>query len=98
MTRGARHCRFSSLRSKRLAARLSRRLCTRISSTRPSWSTARYTQCFWSAIFEGDLVEVPFVSGAGCPAPDPVGKVLAEFERPPTHALVADDDAACGQH
>jgi hypothetical protein len=33
-----------------LAARLSRRLCTRMSSTRPSWSTARHTQCFLPAI------------------------------------------------
>src|SRR3954462_11279626 len=51
MTRGARHCFFSSFRSKRLAARLSRRLCTRMSSTMPSWSTARHTQCFLPAIF-----------------------------------------------
>src|SRR5919107_288155 len=50
MTRGAWHCRFSSLRSKRLVARLSRRLCTRMSSTMPSWSTARHTQCFLPAI------------------------------------------------
>src|SRR3954451_19439709 len=50
MTRGARHCRFSSLRRSRLAARLSRRLCTRMSSTRPSWSTARHSQCFLPAI------------------------------------------------
>ncbi len=45
MTRGARHCRFSSLRSRRLAARVSRRLCTRMSSTIPFWSTARHSQC-----------------------------------------------------
>src|SRR3954470_20899216 len=35
MTHGARHCRFSSLPSRRLAARLSRRLCTSTSSTIP---------------------------------------------------------------
>src|SRR3954451_24485925 len=46
ITRGARHCFFSSLRSKRLAAFLSRRLWTRTSSTTPSWSTARQSQCF----------------------------------------------------
>src|SRR4051795_5516650 len=50
MTRGARHCRFSNFRSRRLAARLSRRLCTRMSSTMPSWSTARQSQCFLPAI------------------------------------------------
>src|SRR4051812_45123174 len=46
MTRGARPCFFSSLRSRRLAAFLSRRLWTKTSSTTPSWSTARQSQCF----------------------------------------------------
>src|SRR5215469_2716266 len=46
MTRGGRVCFFSSLRSSRLAARLSRRGCTRTSSTIPVWSTARHNQCF----------------------------------------------------
>src|SRR3954469_16507239 len=46
MTRGGRICFFSSLRSRRLAAFLSRRLWTRTSSTKPSWSTARHSQCF----------------------------------------------------
>src|SRR4051794_8603146 len=50
MTRGARHCRFSSLRSRRVAAPLSRRLWTSTSSTMPSWSTARHSQCFLPAI------------------------------------------------
>src|SRR4051812_44661051 len=40
MTRGARHCRFSSLRNSRLAAPLSRRLWTSTSSTMPSWCSA----------------------------------------------------------
>jgi hypothetical protein len=34
----------------------------------------------------------------GQPPPDPVGEVLAELERPLPHGLVADDDAAGGQH
>jgi hypothetical protein len=46
MTRGGRICFFSSLRSSRLAACLSRRRCTRTSSTTPVWSTARHNQCF----------------------------------------------------
>src|SRR3982751_271089 len=46
MTRGPRVCPFSSLRSRRLAACLSRRLWTKTSSTTPSWSTARQSQCF----------------------------------------------------
>src|SRR3954466_2139457 len=50
MTRGARPCFFSSLRSRRLAACLSRRLWTKTSSTTPSWSTARQSQCFWPPI------------------------------------------------
>src|SRR3954465_2830239 len=45
-----------------------------------------------------NLTEMPFVSGAGQPAPDPVGEVLAKLQRPLPHALVADDDAARGQH
>src|SRR3954468_20417969 len=55
MTRGGRVCRFSSLRSRRLAARLSRRLWTKTSSTTPSWSTARQSQCFWPAIIQAHL-------------------------------------------
>src|SRR5919202_879195 len=50
MTRGGRPCFFSSLRSRRLAAFLSRRLWTRTSSTVPSLSTARHNQCFLPAI------------------------------------------------
>src|SRR5918997_847251 len=47
---------------------------------------------------DGHLIQVPLVPGAGQPPPDPVGEVLAELERPPPHGLVADDDAAGGQH
>src|SRR4051812_27796886 len=50
MTRGGRICFFSSFRSNRLAACLSRRLCTNTSSTIPVWSTARQSQCFTPAI------------------------------------------------
>src|SRR4051794_3435526 len=50
MTRGGRICHFRSLRSRRLAAFLSRRLWTKTSSTTPSWSTARQSQCFWPLI------------------------------------------------
>jgi len=48
--------------------------------------------------FDGNLVEVPLVSGIGQPPPDLVSEVLAELERPLPHALVADDDAARSQH
>src|SRR4051794_22435570 len=98
ITRGARACRSSSLRSRRLAARLSRRLCTSTSSTRPSWSTARHSQCFSPAILIWDLVQVPLVAGTGQPPADPVREALAELERPLPHGLVADNDAAGGHH
>src|SRR3954462_9700218 len=48
--------------------------------------------------FDGDLVQMPLVSGTGQTPPDPVSKVLAELERPLPHTLMADDDAARGQH
>src|SRR5580704_2353581 len=48
-TRGARPCFLRSLRNRRLAASLSRRLWTRTSRTKPSWSTARQSQCFFPA-------------------------------------------------
>src|SRR5215217_8242524 len=101
MTRGARPCFFSSLRSRRLAARLSRRFWTRTSSTNPSWSTARQ-RALSTWLLAGDLhldlVQVPLVSGTGEPAPDLVGEALAELARPLAHGLVAHDDAAGRQH
>src|SRR4051795_12023773 len=98
MTRGARHCRFSSLRRSRLAARLSRRLCTRMSSTMPSWSTARRSQCFLPAIFNTTSSRCLFVSDCRQTPLDLIGEVLAKLQRPLPHALVADDDAARRQH
>ena len=43
-------------------------------------------------------IHVPLVAGGRQPAADLVGKHLAELQRPLAHGLVADDDAACGQH
>src|SRR3954447_13760543 len=48
--------------------------------------------------FEGNLVDIPFVSSRGQSAPDLVSERLAELEGLLPHALVADDDAAGGQH
>src|SRR5829696_8109313 len=94
MTRGARHCFFSSFRSRRLAARLSRRLWTRTSSTTPSWSTALVHRAPEPVLLAGDLhldlVQVPLVSGTGEPVPDLVGERLAELARPLADRLVAD--------
>src|SRR3954469_11596604 len=48
--------------------------------------------------FDSNLVQMPLVSGAGPPPPNPIGECLAEFQRPLSYGLVADDDAARGQH
>src|SRR3954470_661303 len=98
MTRGGRICFFSSLRSRRLAAPLSRRLWTKTSSTMPSWSTARHSQCFLPAILRTTSSKCHLISGRRQPPPDPVGERLTEFHRPLPHALVADDDTARRQH
>src|SRR6185312_7648033 len=45
-----------------------------------------------------NLVQMPLVSGRRQTSPDLVRKCLAEFQRPLPHALVADDNAASGQH
>src|SRR4051794_17570988 len=49
---------------------------------------------------DGDhhLVEVPRITGTGQPAADLVGERLAELERPLPYGLVADEDAAGGEH
>src|SRR3954466_6741767 len=94
MTRGGRICLFSSLRSSRLAACLSRRRWTRTSSTTPVWSTARQSQCFTPSNFEHDLIEMPFVADPGNAATDLVGEMLTEFARPLSDGFVDDDNAA----
>jgi hypothetical protein len=45
-----------------------------------------------------DLVQVPFVAAARRPRPDGVGDHAAELESPLAHRLMADNDAAGGQH
>src|ERR671916_3033337 len=104
MARGARHWRFSSLRGRRSAARLSRRLWTGTSSTIPVWSNhpglvhGTPEPVLHPGDPDGHLIRVPLAPGTGQPPPDPVGERLAELERPPPHGLVAHDDAAGGQH
>src|SRR3954452_19027676 len=98
MTRGARPCFFSSLRSRRLAARLSRRFWTKTSSTTPSWSTARHSQCFLPPIIRHTSSKCHLSPHAGQPAADLVGKCLAELARPLAHGLMAHVDARRGQH
>src|SRR5918997_3935580 len=47
---------------------------------------------------ENDLIQMPLIARARQPTADLIGERLAEFERPLPHALMADDDAASGQH
>src|SRR3954447_974744 len=98
MTRGARHCFFSSLRSRRLAACLSRRLWTRTSSTTPSWSTARQSQCFFPLIIRHTSSRCHLSPGSWQLAADLVGEALAELARPLPYGLMAHVDAAGRQH
>jgi len=44
------------------------------------------------------LIDVPCVSGCWKTAADPVGKALAELQRPLPHGLMADEDAPGGRH
>jgi hypothetical protein len=47
---------------------------------------------------EDDLTQVPLVTGLRQPAADPVGASLVELAAPLSQRLVADHDAAEGQH
>jgi hypothetical protein len=46
------------------------------------------------AIFEHDLIQMPFVANSRQWATDLVGVMPAEFERLSPHRFMADDDAA----
>src|SRR3954462_4258586 len=104
MTRGTRPCFFSSLRSRRLAACLARRLWTRTSSTNPSWSTARHSQCFVPPIIRHTSSRCHLSPGQGSlrriwsAKADLVGEVLAELAPPLAHGFMAHVDAAGRQH
>src|SRR3954447_3418575 len=62
-----------------------------------SWD-AKTSPPWHIAMPSGGASTPSFVSGRRQTPPDLVGKCLAELERPLPHALMADDDAACGQH
>ena len=83
----------------RLAALAFLRLCTSTSRTKPSWSTARHSQCFVPATLT--------TTSSRChlspkrPADRrriSIGEVAAELLRPCPDRLVGDDDAAGRQH
>src|SRR5215208_2551022 len=98
MTRGARPCFFSSLRSRRLAACLSRRLWTKTSSTTPSWSTARQSQCFVHMIIRHTSSRCHLSPAWGSRRRIWLANNLAELARPLAHGLVAHTDTAGRQH
>src|SRR4051794_170631 len=98
ITRGARPCFFSSLRSRRLAARLSRRFWTRTSSTIPSWSTARQSQCFVPLIIRPTSSRCHSSPGQGSLRRIWLAKSCPNVRGPLAHGLVAHGDARSGQH
>src|SRR5438067_13935359 len=95
-TRGARPCFLRSLRNRRLAAFLSRRLWTRTSRTKPSWSTARQSQCFLPATLM--TTHRGAICRHGEALTNAVGEFPAEFKAPLPDRLVRHRDAADGQH
>lgn len=64
-TRGTRRCSFMSLARNRFAAAASRRDRSRMSSTVPSWSTARHRWCRTPLIFTKTPVGQPFAARPG---------------------------------
>jgi hypothetical protein len=100
MTRGARHWRFSSLRTQQA---LGRALVAPALDQHVEHHAGLVDRApepvLHTGDLDGDFVEVPLVPGAGQAPTDPVGELLAELERPlpPIGPLrgptVADDDA-----
>ena len=64
----------------------------------PSWSTARHSQCFLPAILIATSSRCHLSPAQGSRRRIRLANVLAELQRPLPHGLVADDDAARGQH
>ena len=100
MTRGGRTCFFSSLRSRRSAACLSRRLCARMSSApvrrsrEAVWSTARHGRYFTPASVGTTSSRHRLSPAAGSLRRVWRATALAELQRPLAHGLVSDNEAA----
>src|SRR6185437_7360844 len=71
------------------------RLWTRTSRTKPSWSTARQSQCFFPA--KRTTTSSRCHLSPRSPT-EPVGEFPAEFEAPLPDRLVRHRDTAGGQH
>src|SRR6202047_1748784 len=97
-TRGARPCFLRSLRNRRLAASLPRRLWTRTSRTKPSLDHGPPEPMALPGDADGDLIEVPLVATARRSPTDAAGEFPAEFQAPLPDRLVRHRDAAGGQH
>src|SRR3712207_7201065 len=74
MTRGARHCRFSSLRSRRLAARLVPPALDQHVEHHPVLVHGTPQPVLHTGDLDGHLVEVPLVASTGQPPPDSVDR------------------------
>src|ERR1700751_5015702 len=98
-TRGAPPCFLRSLRNRRLAAFLSRRLWTRTSRTKPSWSTARQSQCLFPAKLTTTSSRCHLSPRRGARRQIRLaGEFPAEFEAPLPDRLVRHRDAAGSKH
>ena len=95
MTRGGRICFFSSLRSSRLAACLSRRRWALDQNVEDDAGLVHGSPqpMLHPGNFGRDLMKMPFVANPGKAATDLIGEPLAEFACPLPHGFVADDDA-----
>jgi hypothetical protein len=96
-TRGARPCFRRSLRNKRLAAVVSRRLWTR-TSNEAILVDGTPEPLLLPGDADDDLVEVPSVATARRSPPDAVGEFPPEFQAPLPDGLVRHRDTAGGQH
>jgi hypothetical protein len=86
MTRGARHCRFSNLQSRRLAAPFIMPALDQHVEYHPGLVHGAP-----EPVFRPDDLET---CRPRQPTADLIGEVLAELVRPLSHGLMADDDAA----
>ena len=74
-----------------------------MSSTIPSWSAARHSQVLRPVDYQASFAQMPFSSGAGQPASDLIGEVLAVLVRPRPPGLIGynlmvHNNAAGRQH
>ena len=94
MHNGCRPCSCRSLRKNRSAVRRSRRDCTRMSITSPSWSTARQRYCSWPLIRRKTS---SVVAEASLSSPQLADIVCAELLTPQPNRFIGYVDSAFRQ-